>query len=112
MDTKELRELLAQANRGPWELEILDHDHGIYSYRISSINEDDGSDVLLTDFCSHANARLIVAAINALPALLDAYDENAGLREALAEAMEWNWLDDDMSESVRWECERLLEDTP
>lgn len=30
------------------------------------------------------------------------------LEKALAEAMEWNWCDDDMNEGVRNECERVL----
>lgn len=35
----------------------------------------------------------------------------AELQEALREAMEWNWCDDDMNEGVRAQCERALSPT-
>jgi hypothetical protein len=37
---------------------------------------------------------------------------NAELEQALREAMEWNWCDDDMNEGVRAMCERALGDRP
>lgn len=37
-------------------------------------------------------------------------ERNAKLREALEEAMDWNWLDDDMPDYVKEDCRKALEE--
>lgn len=69
-DTTELRRLLAEATPGPWSVEEYPDMPGSFYVKAGV-------------FGLHENAALIVAARNALPALLD---ENDRLREALT-----NW---------------------
>lgn len=35
--------------------------------------------------------------------------KNQELRDALRESMEWNWLDADMPDNIRWKCEKALQ---
>lgn len=60
----EMRRLLAMANRGPWEqrhCEVI---------RLPDGSPDDGGDIVAS-LASSEEAALIVAAVNAMPALLD-----------------------------------------
>ena len=77
----ELRRLLAEATPGPWNDTGIKRDDGLLGWVITG---DDGNDVCQTiETYKTTNAALIAAAVNALPALLDAADREEKLREAL-----------------------------
>jgi hypothetical protein len=75
VDTKALRELLVKATPGPWHLSI--HTHGGDPLAC------DASNSIVGKMRSHEDTECIVAAINALPELLD---ECERLRAALVHA--------------------------
>ena len=77
----DLRKLLAEATPGPWNDTGIKRDDGLLGWVITG---DDGNDVCQTiETYKTTNAALIAAAVNALPALLDAADREEKLREAL-----------------------------
>lgn len=87
--TTELRELLAKATDGPWSWATCGFDN--YAFTIGRKDPVENMTHVIADVCirepAKANAALIVAAVNALPALLDRVEaleaENGRLREAL-----------------------------
>lgn len=99
IDVARLRELLAQATPGPWQ--------SMNEYQWDTIigdidGPDDGdmhyelvSDITSNHDRSRANARLIVAAVNALPELLNAYDR-LSMPAADVETGQ-RWRDDDVT---------------
>lgn len=102
IDVARLRELLAQATPGPWQ--------SMNEYQWDTIigdidGPDDGdmhyelvSDITSNHDRSRANARLIVAAVNALPELLNAYDR-LSMPAADVETGQ-RWRDDDSDAEV------------
>ncbi len=83
-DINQLRDLLAQATPGPWAVH--------YGYKLPHIKADDGRYILEAGTVygprTKADAALIVAAMNALPSLLDEVER---LR---ADAARYRWLRD------------------
>lgn len=97
-ETTRLRALLAEATKGPWNINRIDED--------GECVRAGGTHIATCDLHFHddikpidqANAALIAEAINALPALLDAADElervkgeNARLRAQLDTAKPIGW---------------------
>lgn len=120
LDIKRLRELDEKATKGPWE-ESNGDGYSAWSIR--------GGRILLAKVIgdspeTDANAALIAAARNALPALLDAAEREVNLRQALeahhvwhqnigtvqiehAEG-EWHELDMSLEYSDSFLCEKTL----
>lgn len=78
IDVKALRELLAKATPGPWQ----SIDNVIFSVEPGGPHPLEGN-------C--ADGALIVAAINALPALLDAAEDRERLSAGLGAALRWSY---------------------
>jgi hypothetical protein len=88
-DTKRLRELLAKATPGPWRAERIGEEeslvHAPESAEQLAKRRDVGHACVFCDSHHAANAELIAAAVNALPALLDEIDRLRRVAEAARE---------------------------
>lgn len=116
--TTELRELLAKATPGPWGAEAITK-HSASNERpwVGRLSESRYAALSYgeTQLEAVANAALIVAAVNALPALLDRVEaleaENARMREALASLLA-NFAEGDFISETRIEAARAALSDP
>jgi hypothetical protein len=92
IDVAALRALMEKATKGPFS--VCEHswqDTSVYGsdgYRVaglSIVDDEDTADEV--GKLMAANASLLAAALNALPALLDAYEQRKRLRHALSNAV-------------------------
>lgn len=120
----DLKKLMAEATPGPWFVSGVRFKmnrsewHGIMSYNEAKKQDDNvclvGYDPRTGE--GHADARLIVAAVNALPELLALREENERLREVLAvlvegaQLSEYESLTDDRGLSMRLCGPNFLQD--
>lgn len=96
-DTKKLRELLALATTRPWKANTADKTGEDWLIGSLGNSNEDGQDWIVTtdrvraselDGDAKFDAALIVAAVNALPALLDELEALRAERDRMREALE------------------------
>jgi predicted S18 family serine protease len=93
IDVAALRALMEKATKGPYE--VCEHSwqeasiYGADGYRVAGMSIDDNEDTAdEVGKLMAANASLLAAALNALPALLDAYEELQDFKAQLRAAEE------------------------
>lgn len=90
--TAALRALMEKATRGPFSICNYSDDamsiYGADEYRVAGLSLTEGESPVEDEWMlMDANAELLAAALNALPALLDAYEARERLRQALSVAV-------------------------
>jgi hypothetical protein len=126
LDLDALKELLAEATPGPWKRAEPPHedpnfDHGWTHHPCHDIETEDGKKAVVSSSgydadsveAENADIDLIVAGVNALPALLDLVSRQ---QEAIQEVIYWYENDeitpveqeDAVFESLRWALQQIL----